>query len=247
MLSCQDRSLCPNNCTVCVTCLNLVCDLPRNRFLVANPLVYYLVAAAALALLIFGLVAHYVRSRNKKNDKDGLSKNLIDPRAMRVQADKVVLDGNNLTWVQLPEVPVYNDPEFITGLQPTGTMSTASTGDGRLFPEVSPKVRYDHHPKNSLCEPLSSSSLCRETTAIVNQQEESLGFVLSTVDAFHDEDVSLDAMMASPIQTSEEESSFEDNKDIDDNISSENDNLVFEDLASPMSSSVQGEEKTENQ
>ena len=151
LLACEDAALCPDDCEVCSTCLELLgCGdgkPPGVMEYLSRPVVLY-VLAAAVALLIFAAAAHY--SRKKWKPRGGqLNQNLLIDSATKPSLEitpasvpkkkkrrqppsfTLYIRASDLSWRPLP-----SDEEYAASqqLQQTGTMSTVSTGRQYLAP-----------------------------------------------------------------------------------------------------------------
>ena len=239
LLSCDDTSFCPEDCSICTTCMSLLgCDVTPERPLVSRLLsttIMLYVIAAAVSLLIFALAAYY--SRRKWQDERDLNESLIEKQK---HAGNIIgndydhkgpsfmyIDGD-LMWKPLP-----SDQQYAASMvQPIGTMSTASTGNEYLEERVQPGsgtrsvgVGSDGDDTNRVRKveeeeektPDVAVSMCEDTTTVPT--------VVDTLD-------DIENGLVSPIRTSEETDSSE--EDDDENY---HDVLVFEDKApSPINS-----------
>lgn len=125
LLACDDVALCPDDCLICATCMKLMgCesdpDQPGTSRLISTSTVLFIIAAA-VALLIFALVAHYTRRKWKGNQE--WSKSLLEKQKDESGPSFMYINGD-LTWKPLPSDQEYAAQQ----IQPICTMSTASTG-----------------------------------------------------------------------------------------------------------------------
>ena len=245
LLSCDDTSLCPEDCSICTTCMSLLgCDVAPENPLVSRLLsttIMLYVIAAVVSLLIFALAAYY--SRRKWQDERDLNTSLIEKQK---HAGNIIgndydhkgpsfmyIDGD-LMWKPLP-----SDQQYAASMvQPVGTMSTASTGKEYLEERVQPgsgprsggvdvgvgvsdninRVRKEVEEEKT---PDVDVSMCEDAVMVPT--------MVDTLD-------NIENGLVSPIQTSEETDSSEEDDD-------ENYHDVFEDkIPSPMNS-----EKNEQQ
>ena len=231
-LACEDAPLCPENCTVCSTCLDLMeCDdsesdtkIPGGWRSLSAPTVFYIVGAA-VAMLLFGLAAHY--SRKKWSYDGGLEQNLIDKDAVDpdTKQNTMYMHGSDLAWRPLPSDQEYASQQ----LRQSGTMSTASTGK---HAEDKTAARTRRSSNNSGSGSGRENERYHENESASRLHGEDLftkggtATIPSMVDTSHAQD-SMDTMAVSPIQTREESSSDDDA------------DFVFED-ASPRTVSTEG-------
>lgn len=268
-LDCASASLCPDDCQVCSTCLDLlgcggVPTIPEAwRSLKALSALYIL--GAAVAMLLFGLLAHYSRKRWRADRDDDLDENLMEKDGIQGERqgngkprNRMFLRGSDLAWRPLPSDQDYaafqeaqpgQEPQAPPVLQPTYTMSTASTGRS---PNPNNKAGFQGTRAIRDAE-LDTAEATATGTATSNLYGEAvfaqLGangepiMVPSMVDTFagqnHDQDTNAAGMGISPIQTLEDSSvsssalSSEDEK-------SEHEDPLLEDFSSSSSSSPRG-------
>lgn len=255
LLMCSNIALCPGDCAICSTCMTLLgCDpgpnLPKRiSRLVSTPVMLYIIGAA-VAMLLFGLAAYY--SRRKWQDDRDLNRNLIEKEKHRELSDAALEDtrgpsimyihGGDMTWRPLP-----SDREFAAQqtIQPTGTMSTASTGKyfleekqavppvqsiraiGRASNEEQGSLSFSQNGTNSA----SSRFDCDSPRPNEREADDSVPFM---VDASEND---IDDRAVSPINTCEDESI---------SSSSNEEHHVFEDNLSPTSLEG-GEQKFANE
>lgn len=255
LLACEDASLCPENCTVCSTCMDLLeCDdsepMPPGGWRSLSAPVVFCILGAAVAMLLFGLAAHY--SRRKWRDDRDLDQNLIDkgnanasdPDNTKHKHNIMYIHGSDLAWRPLPSDQEYADTA--RQLRQSHTMSTASTGK---HAEDKSAARPHHninssggssgsaggeheHERYHEHEHESGSRLHGEDLFSFDVPTKGDSMVPSMVDTSHD---TMDTMVVSPIQTREDSSSSSDGDE----------DSVFEDESSPspMSTDGGGEEK----
>ncbi len=247
LLGCQDVSLCPGDCRICSICLNLLgCGdepfIPRVfRSLSALSVLY--IVGAAVGLLFFGVVAHYSRKHwNGRNHNEDLDKNLLDTKQEKVSPSMLYMHEGDLAWKPLPSDQEYAASQQSMSLQPTGTMSTASTGKASRNKKKSIRVQsIASGTLEDLFAPPAPSPQAESTTAVP-----------SMVDTFRHDDSNI-TLGISPIQTLEEssedeednnecEDEFDDDNECDDEFDDED--PVFEDL-SPRTMSSTGENENE--
>jgi len=238
LLDCQDLSLCPGDCRVCSVCLELLgCGeeplIPRVwRSLSALSVLY--IVGAAVGLLLFGLVAHYSRKHwNGRNNNDDLDENLLDTKPAKVNPSMLYMHDGDLAWKPLP-----SDQDYVESqqqgryIQPTSTMSTASTG------KMSGKTKKAQVVSTQLASGTFEDLFDEDVTS---PNAESTNTVPSMVDTFRHDDSNI-TMGVSPIQTLEESSddASEDNRENDYDDGFEDEDPVFEDL-SPKTTTTAGE------
>lgn len=149
LLSCEEASLCPNDCRICSICLHVLgCD-PEPfaptvwRNMSALSIVY--IVGAAVGMLFFGLVAHYSRKHccnGKRHRSSDLDQNLLDAKEKNISAGIMYMHEGDRAWTPLPSDQEYAASQRrIPTLQHTSTMSTASTAKSRRKdkPKMKPK------------------------------------------------------------------------------------------------------------
>jgi hypothetical protein len=145
LLSCDDTSFCPQDCSICTTCMSLLgCDVAPEKPLVSRLLsttIMLYVIAAAVSLLIFALAAYY--SRRKWQDERDLNKSLIEKQkhAGNIIGNDYDHNGPSFMYINgdLMWKPLPSDQQYAASMvQPVGTMSTASTGKEYLEERVQP-------------------------------------------------------------------------------------------------------------
>jgi len=250
---------------VCATCLGLLeCGgsepfVPRAwRSLTALSALY--VVAAAIFLLLFGLVAHY--SRKKWRADPELDQHLLDKEVV-LDAGRDGPTSPSMTYIHggvREWRPLQSDREYAQEqqLQPTSTMSTASTGRSpnrkKARPGHDAQVDDDDKAENEderagdedtgsdsrlhgedLCGPDSNAPSNDDNTATVP--------LMVDTSRHEDEDI----MGVSPIQTREESSSSSEGDDEDyDDVEEWEDDPVFEDFSPRSMNTEGGEEKMED-
>ena len=222
---------------MCSTCLDLLeCDdsdsvpkLPGGWRSLSAPTVLYIVGAA-VAMLLFGLAAHY--SRKKWRDDNGLEQNLIHKDAVDpdTKHNTMYMHGSDLAWRPLPSDQEYASQQ----LRQSGTMSTASTGK-HAEDKAAARTRYSSS---------NSGSAGRENERYHENEWASrlhgedlftkgdIATVPSMVDTSHAQD-NMDTMAVSPIQTREESSSSSD----------DDEDFVFDDASPRTMSTEDGEDE----
>lgn len=236
LLDCQDLSLCPGDCRVCSVCLELLgCGeeplIPRVwRSLSALSVMY--IVGAAVGLLLFGLVAHYSRKHwNGRNHNDELDENLLDTKPAKVNPSMLYMHEGDLAWKPLPSDQEYAETQQQgMSLQPTSTMSTASTGmmSGNT---KNAQVRSSHLASGTF-EDLFAQD-------VPSPNAESTISVPSVVDTVRHSNIT---MGVSPIQTLDEssEDASENGRENDYDERFDDEDPVFEDL-SPRTTSTTAE------
>lgn len=212
LLACDDVALCPDDCLICATCMKLMgcksdSDHPTESRLISTSAVLYIIAAA-VALLMFALVAHYARRKWKGNQE--WSKSLLEKQSDENGQTCMYITGD-LTWKPLPSDQEYAAQQ----IQPICTMSTASTGkflEERVQPGVGDNSQYTFKKGKQAVSGREKHVQKFETPA------PSEGEVPIMVDALDDSE----DRIISPIQTSED--------------SSDEESFIFEDaVQSPIS------------
>jgi hypothetical protein len=267
LLGCDDAQYCPNNCTVCATCLDIMgCGadpfVPRAwRSLNALSALY--VVAAAIALLLFGMAAHYSRKRWKADTE--LDRNLLDKEVTidtggegQKSPSMTYIHGGVREWRPLPSDREYAEEQ----LQPTSTMSTASTGRSPNRKKARPfhdaDVEREDKAESAEDEDTGSDSrlqgedLCGlDSNFPTNDDDTATVPLMVDTSRLEEEDI----MGVSPIQTREESSSSEDDDEFDDEYDDddeeeeeeeEEDDPVFEDFSPRSMNTEGGEEKMED-
>lgn len=147
LLTCKDASSCPDDCSICSTCLRLLgCNVDGPPLVIqylSRPLVMYIVGAA-LALLLFALIAHYSRKKWKP-EGDSLNQNLLADAPAKALTSTTPQDCKQSPPPLKPGPTTYtmyiSENDLSCRAQPanegnaaahhfhrTGTVSTASTG-----------------------------------------------------------------------------------------------------------------------
>mmetsp|Transcript_20701 Transcript_20701/g.22162 ORF Transcript_20701/g.22162 Transcript_20701/m.22162 type:complete len:512 (+) Transcript_20701:456-1991(+) len=221
LLTCNDATLCPENCSICTTCMSLLgCDVapPKQPLAIrlgSTSILLYIVAAA-VALLIFALAVYY--SRRKLQDERDLNKSLIEKQkhGNNIGDDQkgpsfMYIDGD-LAWKPLPSDQQY----AAQTIQPASTMSTASVSTGKAFLEE--RVQ----PRSGL---YSGGDVSHDVAPV--RQDVTFPTMIDTLD-------DIEKGFASPLQTSDDDSSADD------------DNNVFEDKPPSPINSENDQQKVEN-
>lgn len=218
LLTCDDVTLCPDDCLICATCLKLLgCDvadpkLPGVSLPLSTSFMLYIIAAA-VALLIFGLVAYY--ARRKRQDDHDLNKKLIEKQRHEIldieNGPSFMYINGDLTWKPLRSDQQYSAQQ----IQPVCTMSTVSTGK-YLEERVQPSIaNYANDELEEEKESLSGHEKSLERFEMPTPEDAKIPTVVETLD-------NIENRVASSIHMSED--------------SSDEENYVFEDaVQSPIS------------
>lgn len=231
LLTCDDATLCPEDCSICTTCMSLLgCDVappkqPLASRLGSTSIMLYIIAAA-VTLLIFALVVYY--SRRKWQDERDLNKSLIEKQkhGNNIGDDQkgpsfMYIDGD-LTWKPLPSDQQY----AAQTIQPASTMSTASVSTGKAFLEERVQPRSGMNSGSDVSHDTKEQGKTSDVTP-VRQKDVAFPTIVDTMD-------DIEKGFASPLQTS------------DDNSSADDENSIFQDKTPSPINSENDQQKVES-